>query len=125
MKKLNEIKLSAQKLFAEKEIKLVNEFLLTQLKTLNHELFNQALLLEAQRNTILRYKEEELITKEQFNVERNKLQKALNEFINNLDSPVKKETPSKKSSKKQLLKLILVVQLLILLGIGILIYMQI
>ncbi|MFK8010303.1 MAG: hypothetical protein AB8H03_28370 [Saprospiraceae bacterium] len=124
MNKLIEIKSNAQKLFAEKEMSLVIEFLLTQLEEVDFTLYNEALLFESERNMILREKQGEFITHEQFNVQRNRLKRWLSEFINDLDNPKQKNTNRKSLSKKQLLRMILLAQVLILIGIGILIYLQ-
>ena len=124
MNTLSEIKSNAQKLFAEKEMKLVNDFLLTRLEKVDNALYNEVIFFEAKRNMILRDKKEGLMTIEQFDVYRNIQLKALSSFIDSLDEPKQKETSKISLSKKQLLLVILLIQILILLGVGILIYLQ-
>jgi len=121
--KLSKIKLKAQKLFVEKDIKSINEFLRAELEQIDNDLFNQVILFEGNRNALLRDKKEKLITSEQFQVQQNLQRKAISVFINDLDAPKQKESTPYKVSEKQLLKWILFFQLLILLGVGILIYM--
>lgn len=124
MNNLVEIKSKAKNIFAEKDIKSINEFLLNHLEKIDITLHGEVLLFEAQRNRTLSDYEEGLLTKEEFNVHQNRLRKALGMFIDKLDFPKQKKKTLRISITIQLSTIILIVLILLLLGIGILIYVQ-
>jgi len=125
MSNLKEIKAKAHDLLTRRDMKTAIDYLLTNLENVDTDLYKEALFIQTRRAVLNKDNEEQIITKEQFIVHRNRLQKSLNEFINNLDSPRHIKTHRNSLTEKQLLRAILIVQILILFGIGILIYMRV
>jgi len=122
-------------LLAESDIDSVYTFLFSNLKGVNHRLYNEILSLKGSQNLIIDHKEKGLITTEEFVVYQNRKMHGLKIIVENLDKPFEDTyvksiefdrifNPSKSSdsSNEGFLLVIFFVQVLILIGIGILIY---
>lgn len=134
MNELSKIKEEALVLFAESDIDAVYKFLIDSLKDVNTRLHSEVFALKVVRNLGLNHKEKGLITTEEFTVHQNRSAHSLKIIIENLDKPfediyAKKDAFEKIYNPSQVsysyfLQIIFFVQILILIGIGILIYLN-
>ena len=135
MKNLSEIKTETLVLLDESNIDTVYEFLLKELTGVDDRLHHKFSHLKSMRNLHVYHKRQGFITTDEFIVAQNRGLYALKSLIEDLDQPFvgnnAKEDIFEKmygslvttdSSKGGFLMLILCVQVLILIGIGILIY---
>lgn len=129
MSKLDEIKTKALEYIENGEIDEANDFLLKSLESVDKRLYRDAFILKSNRNSIMKFKEDGLITKEEFFVQYNRLRIGMMSLVANLDAPpmpVIKSVESKlKIPQLNLSVLMLISQVFILIGIGIIIYLLI
>ena len=102
----------------------------------NDRLSSHFILLNARLNRTYRNREEGIITLDQFEITQNRIYSSVKNFIQNLDKhPVEKKNPqiflgdsfydrSNQMTENGLLPIILFIQVLILIGIGVLIYLS-